>query len=273
VCAIYADIIGAGGGSIYINSTPTRCLITWLSMQNYGYTTPRYDFQLALYPTGDFKIVWGPGVTNISTFGFPSDNGIVGATPGNNVALPAASDLSVGGNTLDPTVFELWTTPSTFDLASREMMFLATNPGYVFVNNGAPTNCAATSNYGTGCDGLTMTGVGRPSIGNSNYKLNITGVPLISPIALAAFGTVVINPGAPLSVIGMAGCSAYTNLDIGMFTAGPVVAQTSSFPLAIPPSPAIVGTVLSAQALSLSLFTAAGLASSNGTQITVGNGL
>jgi hypothetical protein len=94
----------------------------------------------------------------------------------------------------------------------------------------------------------------------------------VSPIAFVGFGTAVINPGVPLAVIGMSGCSAFTNMDIGLFTSGPVIGQASNFPLAIPASPSIAGTVLSAQGVSLSLATAALLASSNGTQLNIGFG-
>jgi hypothetical protein len=32
VCALYADIVGSGGGQIFINRTSTRCLISWINM-------------------------------------------------------------------------------------------------------------------------------------------------------------------------------------------------------------------------------------------------
>lgn len=272
VCALYADIVGGTTGRIYLRSTPTHCTVTWRDMQNFGLPTPRFDFQLTLFPNGDVRIVFGANVTNNSTFTVPSDNGICGITPGGNATLPAPLDLSAGGSTVDPTVFEAWTVPMTFDLQSRTLLFVATSPGYTVLNLGAPSNCAATSNYGAGCDGLSMTGIGLPSIGNSNFTLRISGVPAVSPVAFVGFGDTVVNPGTPLGIIGMAGCSGYTNLNIGLFTSGPVASGVSDFVLAIPNSPAIVGTLLSSQGLSLTTATALGLNASNGTQVFVGFG-
>ena len=272
VCALYTDVVGTGGGRIYLSSSPSKCVVTWINMQNYNIPAPRFDFQLTMYPTGDVRIVWGPGCNNNSTYGGISDNGIVGITPGGGALLPASSDLSAGGASLDPTVYENWAVASTFDMANNSLLMIAANPGYSYVPLGVPGNCAATSNYGSGCGGMVMTGYGRPSIGNANFKLNLTGVPATSPIAFVAWGTVVVNPGIPLTSIGMAGCSGYTNLDLGLFGSSPVAAGASTFALGIPNNPAFVGTVLSSQGVALSPTTALGLVATNGTQVTIGFG-
>jgi hypothetical protein len=270
ICALYADIIGLGGGEIYVNSSATQTTITWRNMQNFGFATPRFDFQLTLYPNGDFRVVYGPNVTNVSTFGVPSDNGIVGATPGGGASIPASSDVSAGGASVDPTVYELWTVPNSFDLASSAVLFVATNPGYTFVNLGGPANCGTATPVGSGCDGMTMAGVGQPTLGNSAFALRISNVPAISPFAFVAFGD--SNPSLDLTIIGMPGCTAYTNLSIGLFTSGPVVSGVSDFALAIPSAPVLVGTVLESQGVALSTSTQAGLAASNGVTIFVGFG-
>lgn len=274
VCALYTDVTGTGGGLIYINSSASKCMVTWINMTTYGApaTQPRFDFQLTLFPNGDARVVYGPGCTNNSTFGGVSDNGIVGITPGGGAVLPAASDLSTVGSSVDPTIYENWTVANTFDLANNTLLLVAANPGYTHLTLGAPTNCASSSNYGTGCGGMAMTGFGRPSLGNANFKLNISGVPAASPIAFVGFGSAVVNPGLPLASIGMAGCNGYTNLDLGLFGSGPVAAGASTFTLAIPATPALVGTVLSAQAVGLSASTSLGLVASNGSQINIGNG-
>jgi hypothetical protein len=267
LCALYADIVGTGGGRIYINSSPTQCTVTWRNMQNFGTPTPRFDFQLVMFPNGDFRVAFGPNVTNVSTFGVPSDNGICGATPGANAALPTAVDLSTGGASVDNTTYELWTVPMSFDLANQTLLFVATNPGYTFINLGAAANCGTASDYGTGCFGLSMTSVGAPQLGNAGYALRITGA---LGAALVAFGDTAVNPGLPLGSIGMSGCSGYTNLGIGLFTSGPVASGVSDFPLVIPSSPALVGSILAAQGVSFTVSTALGLNASNGTLITVG---
>ena len=269
VCALYTDVIGFGGGTIYINSSATQCMVTWISMQTFGAptTAPRFNFQLTLFPNGDVKVVYGPNCTNNSTFGGVSDNGIAGITPG-NVTLPASVDLSIGGSQTTTSVYENWATANTFDMQNTVLMMLATNPGYAYVT--FPANCAEASNYGTGCNGLGLAAVGAPALGNQNFALNVTGVPVVSPIAFVAFGDQVVNPGLDLTFLGMPTCSGYTNLSLGMYGTGPVAAGTGTFALAIPNNPSIAGTLLSTQGISLSVANPFGLNSSNGTRLVIG---
>jgi hypothetical protein len=268
VCALYADIVGSGGGQIWLYSSAAKCVVTWLNMQNFGLPSHRFDFQLILFPNGDFRTTFGPGVTNASTFGVPSDHGICGASPGGGVASPGSIDLSAGGATTDDTTYELWTVPQTFDLADNSVLFVRANPGYAFVP-GLPANCGSTADFGTGCDGMAMTALNRPSLGNAWFTLRIANVPPVSPIAFVAFGTLAL-PGVPLDPVGMVGCFGYQNLDIGLFNSGLVAAGVSDFVLGIPQNPSLVGAQVASQGVALSVATTLGLAVSNGTNITVG---
>jgi hypothetical protein len=267
ICALYADIVGSGGGQIFINSTPTRCLISWINMQNFGTATPRFDFQMALYPNGEVRVVYGANVTNVSTFGVPSDNGICGITPGGGVTAPAASDLFV---TPGPTVvvsttdttYELWTVPLSFDIASASVVMQPLNPGYLFTaSNG--TSCATATTNGAGCGGLSMTAANLPIVGSSDFRLDLAGVTL-PPLALMAFGSAAIPaPGIPLG----GGCSALMNFDIGAFgLTGP-----NNFTLPIPNSASFIGATLGIQGVELLLTPATPpFRVSNGISVVVG---
>lgn len=272
ICCFYADIVGTGGGQIYINSSPTKCVITWRSMQNYGIPLPRFDFQVVLLPSGTIRCVYGVGVTNASTFGGVSDNGICGVSPGGGAILPASSDLSLGGASVDNTTYEAFTLPATFDLANNTLLLVPTLPGYTYVPLGAPANCASSTNSGTGCGGLALTGQYLPSIDNANFRLRITGIPIVSPIAFVAFGSATPFPIDLGVLLGMTGCFAYQDLSIGLFGSGPVAGGASSFPLGIANNPALVGALLSAQGVSLTLANPFGFATSNLTSIVVGYG-
>lgn len=269
VCALYADIVGNDTGQIFVRSTPQRCLITWVGMRNYG-LTQLFDLQLALFPNGNFEITYGANVTNASIFGSPAENGICGVTPGNNVVLPASSDLSAGFASSNNSVFELWTTPNTFDLANNKLRFVATNPGYTVTVVGAPNNCAESTTYGSGCAGLRLAPAGLPTLGNTACSLRVHDIPAGSPLALIGFGTVVLNPGVPLGGVGMPGCTNYTNLDIGLFTSGAISGASSTFTLSVPNTPSLSGTILSAQGLAFSSSTPLGLVNSNGLRLRVG---
>ena len=148
VCPLWADII-ADVGQVFLNSSATRCTVTWQDVHNFGIATPLFTLQMQLLPTGECYFFYGPGVTNNSTFGGASQVGIAGVSPGGGVLLPAPSDLSAGGVTVDNTIFEQWTTPNTFDMAGTGLHLIRTNPGWVFTPPGG--NCASAANYGQGC--------------------------------------------------------------------------------------------------------------------------
>ena len=99
---------------------------------------------------------------------------------------------------------------------------------------GSGSNASATP-YGTGCAGLVIGTTGLPQLGNASFRLVLWNVPAVSPVGLFAFGSQAINPGIDLTSLGMAGCFAYTSLDIGLLTGSPVnAAGVSTFPS--PPS-------------------------------------
>jgi hypothetical protein len=271
IAPLYCDMELTGGGECFLRSSPTACVVTWSNARSFGIAAPRFSFQLVLAPSGTIRFVYGPGVTNASAWGGTSEHAICGATPAGGAVLPAPLDLSAGGASPDNTTFEHWTTPNTFDLAGVALALLPTSPGFTYVPLGGPTACAAVAVYGAGCDGMALRSVGLPSLGNPAFTLRSSGVPAVSPLAFVGFGTLVVNPGAPLDGIGMAGCSGYTNLDLGVFTGGPVVSGVSDSIVVIPANPALVGAIFSAQALALSAATSLGLAASNGARLDLGN--
>lgn len=151
ICALWNDlnVVAANGAAVWIDSTPSRCTITWDRVVNYGMTTP-FQLQIQLFPTGDVRIYWSAGATNNSTFNFAAGQGIAGASPGLGVALPGPSDLSVSSSTSSDVVYEQWITQSTFDLAGQRLDLIATGPGWVWLP--MPwSGCADSTDYGTGC--------------------------------------------------------------------------------------------------------------------------
>ena len=277
IAPLYSDMTLAGGGECWIRSTPTQCTVTWHNVQSYGIPSPRFSFQLVLRPNGDVQFLYGPGCTNNSTFGGVSANAVVGITNGVGPA-PASRDLSAGGGSFSSTTHEEFVGANTFDLANNTLGFTGGVFGSVlFSTAGAPANCATTTRYGAGCDGLGLGAVGLPAIGNASFQLRAEAVPAVSPLAFFAFGTVAQNPGLPLGpLLGMTGCSGHTNADLGIFGGSPAAAgptgitPVSSYGLAIPVSAPLIGTTFATQALALSLANPFGLASSNGLELRLG---
>lgn len=129
---------------------------------------------------------------------------------------------------------------------------------------------ATAMSYGNGCDGLVLGANGVPSLGNVAFQLAVSNVPAVPPMVFAAFGSSVVNPGANLNAVGMAGCFGYTSLNLGLFGPSAVVGGLGNFPLPIPATPSLQGAVLAAQGVSFSQATTLGLAASNGLQLTIG---
>lgn len=145
----WSDTTMGTAGTLTVSSTPTQFTATWTDVETYFAVPPAFSVQLILFPSGEIRFLYNAQVNNYGSSFAP--NAIVGVTPGAPAVLPAASDLSSVVTTSDPTVFENFATPSTFDLANNGLQFLPTNPGWVVVPLGAPTGCADVFAYGTGC--------------------------------------------------------------------------------------------------------------------------
>jgi streptogramin lyase len=165
----------------------------------------------------------------------------------------------------------LWTNSSgahIYDIVAAASTTVVTGSCYHLNPYFAASASAAT--YGVGCDGLALSSVGIPVLGNLAFALNILNVPLVSPLGLVAVGTLPVDPGIDLTALGMPGCFSHTTFDIGLFSAGPNLSGTSTFPLPIPNLLPLSGATLALQGVSFSLSTPLGLASSNGVAIVVG---
>lgn len=151
ICPLWTDMGVDTTGGAYLNSTATECTITWKNATGYAMAQPVFDVQCKLFPSGEVKYAYSASTTNNSAWvgpppGWPA---IVGVSPGNAAPLPAAVDLSVGGVTVDNTVFEEWATAGTFNMGGMVIDLVALNPGWLYT---APASgCATASNYGTGC--------------------------------------------------------------------------------------------------------------------------
>jgi hypothetical protein len=154
ICALWSDIqvLSSNNGMVWTKSTPTTFTITWENAQCYSATSGLFNMQMVLSSSGTVKVLFGPGTTNASLATQPTwFVGVAGISPG-AATLPAASDLSVGGSTVDNTVFEEWLTVNTFDMADNGLLYVPTSPtGWAFVSLGTPTGCAQTTVFGQGC--------------------------------------------------------------------------------------------------------------------------
>ncbi len=99
---------------------------------------------------------------------------------------------------------------------------------------------------------LALTATSVPAIGTSSYTLKLSNVPNLVPLGFLFFGDTSL-PGIGLGSIGMPGCQAYSNANLGSVSI-PVTlpAGTGSVPFPIPNIPALAGIALVLAALAAS---------------------
>jgi hypothetical protein len=178
IAAMWSDTIGGSatpGAGCYVDSSPTQCRIEWRSVTSFGFPTPEFNLAVTLFPSGQVQFDYGVNVTNNSTFGGVSDNGIVGVFAGG--ALPASVNLSAGGASASDNTFENFVVANTFDMAVNRLLMLPSNPGWSYVLLGSSGNCGSSTNFGEGCGAVIASFYERfattPSIDLSNSSLQM----------------------------------------------------------------------------------------------------
>ncbi|MEZ6037332.1 MAG: hypothetical protein R3F29_07620 [Planctomycetota bacterium] len=151
ICAMWCDlnVLPANNGQIYVDSTASRCVITWDNVVNYGLTTP-FQLQVQLHLSGEIDFYWSEGAVNDSAYNYAGGRGIVGVSPGQGATLPGASDLSAFVSTADDTLFEEWLVQGYSDVAGLNLHLIPNSPGWASIPS-QQSGCAATHAYGTGC--------------------------------------------------------------------------------------------------------------------------
>ncbi|MBL9076146.1 MAG: hypothetical protein JNL08_01500 [Planctomycetes bacterium] len=123
-------------------SVPGRCAVTWIDSREFLGTTAK-SFQVELFNTGVVRMSYGAGLALESQFA------LVGLSVGNNIALPAASDLSAAPALATGIGFQQFDPASVpFDLAGKSITWTPSGGGFQVT-----TSCEAAAHtaFGTGC--------------------------------------------------------------------------------------------------------------------------
>ena len=171
---------------------------------------------------------------------------VVNFTPG-TFAYTGTTGFAVGANgTGGSSTFS-----THYDMDDFRMYSRALTPGEII-------GCllqekAAATTFGNGCAGpggvpVIGSSGGAPFIGNGAFQVDVSNTEVGSPCAVLV-GVFARQGGLPLDISFLlgAGCVAETLPDLGAFVVG--VGPTGSLPLGIPPSTALAGAHLYAQAL------------------------
>lgn len=115
---------------------------------------------------------------------------------------------------------------------------------------------------------LGLAAIGRPILGNAGFGMSITDIPASSPIGALLLGFTQFNPGIPLAVVGMPGCSQYTSVDGKVIT--PFLGTPTAVNFGIPNLPVLTGLHAYSQALAFDpAANALGLLVSNGVDLKI----
>jgi len=115
---------------------------------------------------------------------------------------------------------------------------------------GPQLDWSALNSYqtGTGEVALKIDADNRPITGTT-INVTISEIPVGAFVAAVVYGLTKFDPGIPLAVLGMPGCSAYETPDL--MVAGLVAGTTFSTPFPIPSNPALTGFHLQGQGMVL----------------------
>lgn len=271
ICPIWGDSIPGAIGQFFIDPQATTCTISWVDVVSFGLTGTEMTFQCILHDTGNIEFIYGATVSNNSTFGGVSDNGIVGVSEGGGATLPSSIDFSGSPTSTTNTTFEEFLAPDTFDMAGDSILMIPTNPGWVVIHTPGGAGCAGHSSYGVGCDGLMLTS-NDPVLG-TNWNLTTSGFDPISVVGATAFNFVPQIPALPLSALGFnaPGCDVNIGLGGAIVITGSPVAGTMVVTVGVPPGASFAGLTFYCQSVGLTPNNAANLATSNGEMCTLGN--
>lgn len=260
---------GGNAGELWVDNTSgTYCTVTWKDVETYIDGTP-FTFQMSLFNNGQVQFCYDNRVCNEgSTFG--ALNAIVGMAP-NGVALPAASDLSMGPVVATNAIFQEFTTtaPLTcnplFDLQDTVLTFVPTSPGWVVIVGSLP--CASAVAYGTGCGTPALTLAATNPVLGANWDFTTSNIDPLSPIAITLFGNLQVT--IPLAVLGAPGCNAHIDTILADLT-GVSIGGTSVAGFPLPLNATLKGAQLTAQSICLTTSNTFGLLTSNGVLGTAG---
>lgn len=260
----WSDTIPGTTGMFFIDSTATTCTVTWFEVQSFGFPTPLMSFQLILDITGTITMVYGPNVTNNSTFGGISDNGVVGIFDG--AGLPPASLLNTSPVVGTDTVYQEYLAANTFDMAGDSLLFIPTSPGWAVIHTAGGAGCARTETYGVGCDGLVLSSATQPVLG-TNWDLTTTGFNPISALGFTYFSFGRAIPPIPVNTLGFNAPGCDVNIDLAQIITsltGVVAAGSTTVSVAVPTGTSWIGLEIDAQTIGLTNNNPAGFATSNG---------
>ena len=240
----WGDLVSA---TMFIDSTSNPGVstrISWVNSFDWNSNTTFKSFQAEIFATGEVRYSYSNGMQNTATASTTSR--LVAVSSRNNIALPAASNLSPGpAATAGGMMFEQFAV-GALDLADKTLSFMPAGAGW---NESVVCQGAFHAAYGTGCYNITST--------NEAFH-EFFGGPVAASAALQG-NAMVLTPGSNGYTASWVagGASAYvapTGGASNVFTTASDdanVAYTPSTPLPIPGGQATTLNIMSNGVISV----------------------
>lgn len=249
---------------VWFNALPGRAVATWRRVPTFLGGPSLSMVQLQMFPNGSFFInVWNHEPVTVRT-------PVFGVSAGNS-SPSVAIDMTNGhvGVPGTATIFEEFVS-GTSDLSGFIYCFDPVNDGnrasYNISLSDACCNDAVNQNYGSGCAGLSLTST--TPLAGQNVVLTMSGISGTAAAAVLTFG--VTQSLIPIDPINAPGCDILTGLEFpGALPLSPTGPTLSAL---IPCNAKFFGQTIYVQGLVLDpQANVAGVASSNGVRLTIGN--
>lgn len=241
VCAFWTDLNPPAGGGVFFNTAPGKAFASFVSVPEFVSQGTTNTFQIVLYATGQIDLLHDSNCSNNSPV-------LAGWSPGAGATNPGSRDFTaVPFTTTSATAYELFQA-STLDLAGRATR--ATPASATSWGVDAPAGCAMSWAYGLGCraaPGLRLSAApgSRPVI-NTTFNLSVQNVTATTASGVLVIG--VTNPNLNLAFLGLPfNCVLLASLDV--LLSFPASTPTTTVPVPVPNSTALVGRTLNTQAI------------------------
>lgn len=246
-----------GNGAIFFQTDNSSvATITWFEAGEFGNAGSMNTCSIQLHVDGRVTMTW-------NDVDLLTHRALVGYSPGNGVADPGPVDFTmqpITGSAGVPIYQGFLNSP--FPLDGQTIEFIPDGAGSYIVISLGPAPAVTP---------LTISSLSVPTTGQTTV-IDVTNVPGSAVAGALLVGSAAFNPGVDLSIIGMEGCSLFTNANIGTVAFGNLAPPTATISLPIAPTPGAVGLTFATQAAAIAPgVNSLGVVTSNLGSLTVGD--
>lgn len=197
------------GGTVHFIALPQRAVVTWHNVHRQvdPNQTP-LNIQCQLWSNGDIWFWWSAETSSAGSGNGSGSGlvGLVGVSP-SSTTDPGQSNLSSSPTGVGSTVYEVFSSTSTFDLNGGGLKLTKSGNGYNV--SYVPWGPASHTSFGSGCDGVVLFASAPPRLGNGVDYVT-TGLSPSMFVGITFWSVIELVP--PIPIPGNASCSQYLDI-------------------------------------------------------------